>query len=249
MKKILFAMMMMMVAGIAISAPVSSMLATRSAINSAPAEKWENPYVTDGLVAMWDGEWNAGGGVHDETAIEWKDLCGGENLIIGGGTPIINEQSIDCSRQSKGICYWKYPNNGYIQFISSTNYIIEVVCKVNINVNHIVFRNGSGRFWQGLKARIILGARRKITPSLQALSTTTSYHLDFVNRATYRNGELYTRTGEDSNTFYSSMFIIGSNNSDYAGAEVFSFRIYNRALTQDEISHNYAIDKERFGLP
>ena len=23
---------------------------------------WKNPYVTDGLVAMWDGKWNAGGG-------------------------------------------------------------------------------------------------------------------------------------------------------------------------------------------
>lgn len=38
---------------------------------------WHNPYVTDGLVAMWDGEWNAGGGVHDHQAEEWIDLVHG----------------------------------------------------------------------------------------------------------------------------------------------------------------------------
>lgn len=35
-----------------------------------------NPYITDGLIAMWDAEWNAGIGVHDPTAIIWKDLSG-----------------------------------------------------------------------------------------------------------------------------------------------------------------------------
>ena len=37
---------------------------------------WKNPYVTDGLVAMWDGEWNAGGGIHDSNTKVWKDLTG-----------------------------------------------------------------------------------------------------------------------------------------------------------------------------
>ena len=34
----------------------------------------ENPYITDGLVAMWDGEWNVGLGKHSDTATVWKDL-------------------------------------------------------------------------------------------------------------------------------------------------------------------------------
>ena len=38
--------------------------------------KWRNPYVTDGLVAMWDGEWNAGGGIHDPNAKTWTDISG-----------------------------------------------------------------------------------------------------------------------------------------------------------------------------
>jgi hypothetical protein len=31
--------------------------------------------------------------------------------------------------------------------------------------------------------------------------------------------------------------------------EVCALRLYSRALTADEIAHNYAVDKERFNLP
>ena len=47
-------------------------------------DKWTNPYVTDGLVAMWDGEWNAGGGIHDANATTWKDLIGNNDLTLAG---------------------------------------------------------------------------------------------------------------------------------------------------------------------
>jgi len=39
---------------------------------------WQNPYVTDGLVAMWDGIWNAGPGVHDNSITDWVDLTGNQ---------------------------------------------------------------------------------------------------------------------------------------------------------------------------
>ena len=247
--KYMIATLSLVITALVFAAPIKNNLGASATINTEQTTPFENPYVTDGLVAMFDGEWNAGWGIHDETATEWKDLCGGESLIIGGGTPIINAQSIDCSSQGKGICYWKYSSGREIAFASPTSYSIEVVCKVNINVDHVVFRNGDNRFWQGLKNRIILGALRNITPSLRALPTIVSYYLDFVNRATYRNGELYTKTGLDSNTFRSGRFIIGTDNSSYAGAEVFAFRVYSRALTAEEIAANYAIDKERFNLP
>ena len=51
----------------------------------AGGKKWKNPYVTDGLVAMWDGKWNAGPGVHDPTATMWVDLMNGIPLTIVNG--------------------------------------------------------------------------------------------------------------------------------------------------------------------
>ena len=49
---------------------------------------WNNPYVTDGLVAMWDGEWNAGGGVHDTDAKSLVNLAEGESLAFGSDVEV-----------------------------------------------------------------------------------------------------------------------------------------------------------------
>ena len=56
------------------------------AIKSAIAKKqieiaentpaFDNPYITDGLVAMYDGEWNAGLGKHNPIVNVWIDLSG-----------------------------------------------------------------------------------------------------------------------------------------------------------------------------
>lgn len=40
------------------------------------------PYVTDGLVSMWDGIWNAGVGIHDDNTLVWTDLVGGHDCHI-----------------------------------------------------------------------------------------------------------------------------------------------------------------------
>ena len=65
----------------------------------AAARKWRNPYVTDGLVAMWDGEWNAGGGVHDANPNEWVDISGhGYNAVlsqvVGTGSLTFNDKYV-----------------------------------------------------------------------------------------------------------------------------------------------------------
>ena len=51
---------------------------------------WTNPYVTDGLVAMWDGEWNAGGGVHDANNRLLNIIEDGLFGDISGGTITAN---------------------------------------------------------------------------------------------------------------------------------------------------------------
>jgi hypothetical protein len=48
------------------------MIASRQIAFGGSAKRWENPYITDGLVAMWDGEWNAGEGKHDANM---RKLC------------------------------------------------------------------------------------------------------------------------------------------------------------------------------
>lgn len=41
----------------------------------------KNPYITSGLVAMWDGEWNIGWGEHDSSTSSWVNLVNGSDLL------------------------------------------------------------------------------------------------------------------------------------------------------------------------
>lgn len=68
----------------------------------------------------------------------------------------------------------------------------------------------------------------------------------------YFNGDLIGRmsaSSSDNMTVNSSLRIgsINSANSQYEGS-ISDFKIYNRSLTPEEIAHNYAIEKERFGI-
>ena len=44
-------------------------------------------YVRDGLIGMWDGEENAGVGVHDATSVKWADLSG--HYQTAAGEPLV----------------------------------------------------------------------------------------------------------------------------------------------------------------
>ena len=88
--KNMIAIITVLLAAVAVSAPIRSMIAARSSIN-APATKTEytaKDYIQDGLVAMWDGIENAGPGKHDDKATVWVDISGNgydlTSLLSGG---------------------------------------------------------------------------------------------------------------------------------------------------------------------
>lgn len=62
----------------ALGNPIKSNVAARHCFTSYESE-WKFPYVTDGMVAMWDGEWNVGIGEHDDSTTVWVDLSGNGN--------------------------------------------------------------------------------------------------------------------------------------------------------------------------
>ncbi len=65
--------------------PIGLRLAARAAAVKAQTKPAYRLYVQDGLVAMWDGEWNTPDG-HDPTATTWADLSGnGHDLTQSTG--------------------------------------------------------------------------------------------------------------------------------------------------------------------
>ena len=70
--------------------------------------------------------------------------------------------------------------------------------------------------------------------------------------AVYTNGSLFgEELSEDTVLLNHPSLYIGTDSTDPSysfNGSMFSYRIYNRELTPEEIAHNYAIEKERWNL-
>ena len=73
--------------------------------------EWKNPYITDGLVAMWDGEWNAGEGIHDSSS----------NVLVNLGSA---GESMNASLNTQFTSTPPEIGSNYIQFFRHGNYFV-----------------------------------------------------------------------------------------------------------------------------
>lgn len=208
-------------------------------------------YVQDGLISMWDGIENAGFGVHDPDAMMWKDLIGQNDLDI------VNESSFekDCLI---------IPTSNTIgaerDSLLTSRGTIEVVMYASKwskydTCSFLYF----GQFHQ-------FGRRNGLSNGCNTDGSGTygCYIQDLNDGAYGMNSFSITRVKSESGSIaknnkqlqitpYSaqgykppSIMSILSGNGVF---RYFNLRIYNRPLSSDEIAHNYAIDKARFGLP
>ena len=226
-------------------------------------KRWKNPYVTDGLVAMWDGEWNAGGGVHDPNATTVKnavtgigdlDLTGGytigDNFVqfdgvsgCGLGAKLQNtgwngltiEYAFTpvATSGSYGSCGWTYagPSSQRPSFYvdnGGTFYVLMTGYKGNIR------RSGVARTACCLTSTGSSGSVIGYKNGIGIVSSTDT-NQDFSATANHFRVASYGGTSDNTVGYYAE--------------KMHCVRIYSRALTTDEIAANYAIDKERFGLP
>ena len=62
--------------------PMRSMLGSDGCEVAGDAGNYPTDYITDGIVALWDGIDNAGFGIHDLDAIAWTDCIGGNQIVL-----------------------------------------------------------------------------------------------------------------------------------------------------------------------
>ena len=223
---------------------------------AARRKGWTNPYVTDGLVAMWDGEWNSVGGQHDANGKYLYD--------------IINDEYADLmtSQFRAGTNYWEVTrasatgktsslSTAFLSAIVGGYARIETVLYPNVVATQIYGNNcfsiSGGYFgynehsgnggcsifssgWVSAKDTALVGVPvGNVALDLDAANNTIKYTVGKVDSAigsitipdTIKNG-------------------CCMNN---VGTRFYSLRIYSRALTAAEIAANYAVDKARFNLP
>ena len=226
-------------------------------------------YVQDGLMAMWDGIENAGWGTHDPNATMWKDLTG------KGSDWKLNPNE---GKFSIGIDYVEllktisWAGTGYIATPSWSNdtdiKTLEGVLDTGLvetdsNLPWAVIlafdlSKPAGVFTNALVVDIASGI---ITHSLglylenpflptergQNSISCNSYDMKY-----YMNGvEIINISKQDrrASNYSTSNCPLGIYSGPLARhTKIKNLRIYSRALTVDEITHNYNIDKARFGL-
>ena len=215
---------------------------------------WRNPYITDGLVAMWDGEWPDGvSGKTSQTATEWVDIIGGS--VYGRGTNIIYDPISKCFDTNK------------IGLSDAARFYHDTIYAANGSTLEVViagtFSTGNYRTmitYYGYSVIVIglSGTGIRINPAGSSVTKTgiplnTPFHFATTlisgngNNKLYYNGE-FVSAGNTPNVQTSNYSAAPDQSANNVSGRIYAVRVYSRALTAEEIAANYAVDKERFGL-
>ena len=212
----------------------------------AKAGGWVNPYVTDGLVAMWDGEWNAGDGIRNAFLPVIKDITGsGRDLIFGNIEYDFGDKFIHfILPQGSGI---KVITPEFENYVTGT---LEVVYRkkdcqkqdLEIGVNSIRHDINSGKnFIWGVDGRSGSAA------TLDLASFSCSVEEDVIVENMFENGVEKINKSQRLNRHVGVSGFRATWNPNELW--FYTMRFYNRILNRFEIAANYAIDKARFNLP
>ena len=217
-------------------------------------------YVQDGLIAQWDGIDNVGTGTHDPNATVWKDLAGHNDLTIVAGRG---------SEWRRGICFYMNTRtaglaSAYGSEAATTYKTIEILFKKTSWGSRILF-------WGGSQTRYVAFDNKDANPfhwvyfdgAKRTLYAKTRCYEPNAVVATYDDNNAVTQIYSDGapkatsvvgNTWNpgDNCVTLGWRSVNTAGAnygwdgEVYTIRLYNRALTPEEVARNHAIDVKRF---
>lgn len=246
-----------------VASPVRGNLAASKHLSNIgkPKEITVRSYVQDGLLAMYDGEFNDidanGECFHNPSATTWKDLSGnGNNAARATGTIRWDEKSY--SPIAGTVTAMKCPKS---LLDDKEGFTIEVVANWHGSAMTLTSRQSTSSGIQINRPNslaLFWGAYGQYTSSAQyhlSLSYLGGSDLNLYADGTFAQKVANTATNIKK-TKKDAYWVIGAythNGSGYSsmtveGDCIYCIRIYGRGLTADEVAHNYAVDKERFGL-
>ena len=222
-------------------------------------------YVTDGLVSLLDAEKNTKYGHSKRTSI-WQNLVGTTNASLKNVNNTLASGWTENSLVLDGKDDWV--NVGYYH---NGNMSIEIVAEpLNIvndkNQNYLAnVQNGGIRLWKknnNIGGMYISGYKNlnstNIVETNKIYSMSTGFNgteMYFMENGTKYKANYTGNIGEPNSSTVFAIAVDPRGTSDGTGGsearfnmKVYSVRIYNRCLTEDEINHNYEIDKARFGI-
>lgn len=199
-------------------------------------------YIQNGLIALYDGIENAGAGIHDANATSWLNLANTSESITGIDNTFTwgDDYLLPAANSSSGVIppYSPVTTEAVIKIIG-TNFVIAVAFNNN---GWIALRaNNTLNFYSsGYYAEVQRG--EKMSVCCNGANTTTPDHI-------YINGvdSIVKTSGGYMNNWVHNRFSLRQQYGN-GTAYFYCIRLYNRALTEQEVLANYNIDKIRFGL-
>ena len=229
-------------------------------------------YVADGLVAMWDGKHNTGTKIHDSSAAKWVEMLSGkesaaitnqewdsDGLKISATALTIMS---DCTNILTGKPYTVEMVAQEITQSTAVNASGGVRVK---NIDAVgQFRHQGGNCWGPANFRVKnLYCSMKINgltygqtyPKASKSAVVLNYNPTSTSNIrnavkVYYNGvlrseHLYSFQYGTAPAETPEILIYGSSSGTH---KYFNIRIYNRALTDEEIAANCAVDIQRFNI-
>lgn len=240
--------------------------------------KWTNPYVTDGLVAMWDAEWNGGGGLHVDGRVLTNLVTGesvsipasgyevGDNYIISNASScfvlgnLSGKIRFPCTITSVGCCMSKPTNASNASGACSVvgigtlfmwrRPLYDGCCGV---VGGSVYQPDGRIHYYGAPSDISTArgeADGEVFGVVRSRAVVIQEPSD-SGLTYYYNGS--AKTGVNmmayTDSWSSASYEVKTPLATSVKVKWCNISVYSRALTAAEIAANYAIDKERFNLP
>ena len=240
---------------------------------AAPRGLTSLSYVTPGLVALYDGIDNAGYGTHDPNATTWADLTGNGNN--GACTNIISWSDDSWSVSTKcnpitlgdGISAVTSTGEFTIQFACTPqegknskrqcffSQYSTTVNAIGIEHNGVVTKNELRFYSSAVGSSAYSDPNEDTFPANVWVQATVTASDKMTNIGFWKNGSQmatkYQKAFTEKSYTRSCPSIIGGepyvNSRDMAFRGTYNaFRLYDRALTADEIKVNAAVDAIRF---
>lgn len=196
----------------------------------------KNPYVQSGLIFLLDG-------LDISSSTLWVDKIGGIQYIPQGS--VLKGNNCFIFPGSNGSYML---GNSILQGISGNDYTIEIVMSMTKQGLGYIFYQGQAGLhlvWDGSAFTTQTGTSPKIQSAFDSYIATYS----IFRYGGYKNLQPLTPSGSDywgNEATYS--VIGGAANGRCFGGSIYAIRVYNRVLTQEEISQNQQSDIERFGI-
>lgn len=230
-------------------------------------------YLSEGLVAQYDGIKNTNLG-HDNSSLIWQDISG--NGVQNPCDANLNKSEIETHWQSDGFKFVKSTGESNVQRIGGVNrysgnsypamtveftitmlsdlgtggadYIIPLFIRNELGNTEVYFatRENIALMYGDGNNTVFYGSLRSIHISNRKTYTLTFVQENLTTRSFYLNGQLvHRREGLTlTNIILGQIMLQSHKNGSYI---VHSLRVYDKALSADEVLQNYNVDVLRFG--